>query len=56
MDDYLTVAEAAKLLKVSKDKVYELAKIPGFPSFPLGRSIRIIKADLFKWTASQAGQ
>ena len=53
--DFLTVQQAAMILQLSTDKVYELAKTPGFPSFTIGRTIRIIKDKLPEWAASQAG-
>lgn len=53
--EVLTVKETAQLLKISTDKVYELAKTPGFPAFPIGRSIRINKEELARWVSSQIG-
>ena len=54
--EVLTVKEAAAFLKISSDKVYELVHTPGFPSFPLGRSIRIEKEALTHWVAAQMGR
>ena len=54
--EVLTVKEAAAFLKISPDKVYELVKTAGFPSFPLGRSIRIEKEALSHWIAAQMGR
>jgi excisionase family DNA binding protein len=40
-DDYLTVNEVAKLLKISRWKVYELIRSRELDSFQLGRCRRI---------------
>jgi excisionase family DNA binding protein len=49
--DILTVLEAANLLRVGKNRMYEICKIDGFPRIVLGneRGIRIPKAALMRW-------
>lgn len=49
--DILTVIEAADLLRVGKNRMYEICKIEGFPKIVLGntRGIRIPKEALRKW-------
>ena len=49
MSDLLTVIEMSKLLKVSRSKAYSLTKQKGFPMIKIGKSIRIIKSELFNW-------
>lgn len=49
--DILTVLEAAAILRVGKNRMYELCKIEGFPKIVLGneRGIRIPKEALKRW-------
>jgi predicted phage-related endonuclease len=49
--DILTVIEAAQILRVGKNRMYELCKIEGFPKIILGseRGIRIPKQALIRW-------
>lgn len=49
MSDLLTVLDMAKLLKISRSKAYALTKQKDFPSVKIGKSIRIIKKELYKW-------
>lgn len=52
MDKYgetLTVDEAAKLLKVSKYTLYELARNPRFPCKRIGSRIIIPTRKFFQW-------
>lgn len=49
MSDLLTVLDMAKLLKISRSKAYDLTKKEGFPSIRIGKSVRIIKKELYKW-------
>ena len=39
----------AKLLKISRSKAYSLTKEKGFPIIKIGKSIRILKNELYKW-------
>lgn len=49
MSDLLTVLDMAKLLKISRSKAYALTKEKGFPTIKIGKSVRIIKKELYKW-------
>lgn len=49
MSDLLTVIDMAKLLKISRSKAYELTKEKDFPTIKIGKSIRIMKSELYKW-------
>lgn len=53
--DILTVKEAAQLLRVGKNRMYELCKIENFPRIILGcdRGIRIPKEALKNWIEDQ---
>ena len=52
--DTLTVDELANLLKVSKPVAYELANRDDFPSFKIGKSIRVSRQGLSEWILRQA--
>ena len=52
--DTLTVDELANLLKISKPVAYELANRDDFPSFKIGKSIRVSKQGLSEWILKQA--
>ena len=52
--DTLTVDELASLLKVSKPVAYELANRDDFPSFKIGKSIRVSRQGLSEWILRQA--
>ncbi len=49
MAEILTIPEISKLLKISRSKAYALTKEEGFPLIRIGKSIRVIKSELFKW-------
>ena len=49
----ITVDELASLLKVSKPVAYELANSEGFPSFRIGKAIRIDRYGLNEWISKQ---
>lgn len=49
MSDLLTVLDMAKLLKISRSKAYSLTKEENFPIIKIGKSIRIIKKELYTW-------
>ena len=49
MNDLLTVMEMAKLLKISRSKAYALTKEKDFPIIKIGKSIRVLKNELYKW-------
>lgn len=54
--DILTVKEAAKILRVGKNQMYEMCRIEGFPKIILGckRGIRIPKEALRNWVEARA--
>ena len=50
----LTVDEMAGLLRISRTKAYEVCRRSDFPGvIRLGRSIRIVKAQLIEWLKTQ---
>ena len=49
----ITVDELASLLKISKPVAYELANSEGFPSFRIGKNIRVDKRGLSDWMSKQ---
>lgn len=49
MSDLLTVLEMAKILKISRSKAYSLTKEKDFPIIKIGKSIRVVKNQLFKF-------
>ena len=52
--EILTVNELADLLKISKPIAYDLAARNDFPSFRIGKTIRIYKSELVKWIIEQS--
>lgn len=51
----LTVREAAKLLRISRNLAYELVAQGRLPSIYLGRRILIPRHGLERWIAQEAG-
>jgi len=53
--DILTVKEAAQLLRVGKNRMYEICRIEGFPKIIIGceKGIRIPKEAFKKWVNSR---
>lgn len=51
----VSAAEAARLLGVSRPKVYELLNRDDFPAFKLGSRTLISVDGLRQWVAKQAG-
>lgn len=51
--DYLTVKEAADLLKVSRRTLDLWKQRPDFPAIKIGGTIRIEKSQLIDWFNSQ---
>ena len=49
----VTMAEAARLLGVSRPTVYALAKTEGFPVVKLGGCTRVLVDDLKAWVREQ---
>jgi len=54
--DLLTVPEAAKLLRISRNLAYELVARDELPAVRLGRVIRIPRSLLDEWITSQVSQ
>mgnify|MGYP001254065096 CR=1 FL=1 len=52
--DLLTVPEAAKLLRISRNLAYELVARQQLPCVRLGRVIRVPRTSLDTWIADQA--
>lgn len=50
----LTVPEAATLLRISKNKAYELVRQRLLPAVHLGKNIRIPRQALERWIAEQS--
>ena len=50
----LTVADAAEILGINKNKMYELVKTPGFPVLYIGKCIRIPHDALMTWIYEQS--
>lgn len=45
----LTITDIQNILKISRSKAYSLLKLPDFPFFRIGKSIRIRKSDFEFW-------
>lgn len=45
-DEFLTAGDVARILKISRSKVYQLIKIREIPSFSIGRTVRVRRMDL----------
>lgn len=45
-DEFLTAGDVARVLKISRSKVYQLIKIREIPSFSIGRTVRVRRMDL----------
>ena len=52
----ISVSEAARLLGVSRPKVYQLMQQERLPSFKVGTRTLIPVADLQKWVAARTGK
>ena len=50
----LKVHEAAKVLRISKSKVYELARTESFPAIRIGTRVIIPRDKLIEWMNNQA--
>ncbi|MDP2674253.1 MAG: helix-turn-helix domain-containing protein [Dehalococcoidia bacterium] len=51
----LTVSEAARLLRISRNLAYELVARGELPAVRLGRVIRVPRHGLEQWIARQSG-
>lgn len=50
----LSIPEAAEILGVSSSKMYQIAKIKGFPTIQLGKRLRVSTKGLTRWIEEQA--
>ena len=50
----LKVEEAAKVLRISKSKVYDLARTESFPAVRIGKRVVIPRDKLIEWMNNQA--
>lgn len=50
----LTVRDLAVLLQIGRNNAYEMCHRPGFPSFRLGKQVRIPRDALMRWLEAQA--
>jgi excisionase family DNA binding protein len=53
VNDYLTAAEVAKLLRVSKPSVVAAVKRQGLPAVRVGRFWRFSRVDVEAWLSKQ---
>lgn len=53
-EELYTIPEVAKYLKMSKSKVYYLAKQGKLPAIHIGKNVRVRESDLNKWVEEQA--
>ncbi len=54
-DRVLTVDDLADELKVGRYAAYALCRRPGFPSFRVGKSVRISRHGLERWIETNLG-
>lgn len=48
-NEYITVLELAKMLKIGRSKAYKIVNIPSFPAIRIDKNIRINIFALNKW-------
>ena len=53
---FLTVEEAARLMKISKSTMYDWTHIDGFPALRVGNNIRISYAMFMEWVRENIGK
>ena len=51
----LTVPQAADMLQIGRDQVYNLCHVDGFPVIHFGRNVRINRAGLQDWLDKNNG-
>ncbi len=56
MERLLTAREVASLLRMTQNRLYELAKIGGIPCVRVGHRIRFSEAELMEWIRSGGTQ
>lgn len=55
-NEYITVLEFAKMLKIGRSKAYKLVKNPSFPAIRIDKNIRINLFELNKWLNNLSNQ
>ena len=45
-DEFMTAGEVAKMLKISKSQAYHMIRRREIPSFSIGKTVRVRRADL----------
>jgi excisionase family DNA binding protein len=53
MEGIMTIPEVAEYLKLSKSKVYDLAKRGQLPTIKIGKNVRVRESDLIQWIEKQ---
>lgn len=53
--EYLTLAEAARLLQVSPKTLWSLARAYHIPHFRVGKQYRFARTELLAWAKHQKG-
>lgn len=52
--DYLNIPEVAKLLRISRNRAYDIAASdPSFPAIRIGRRLIVSREDLRRWLNDQ---
>ncbi len=49
----LTVEDVAKIMKIGRNKAYEIFNIKGFPAFKVGRLLMVTEPDFKEWINKQ---
>ena len=52
----ISVMEAAKIIGVGRNVMYNLIKQPGFPCVKIGRSYKVRKSGLEEWLKDHEGK
>lgn len=52
----LTVDEVTKILRVSRQTIYNLCKLGKLPHFKVGTKLRFHKSDIIKLTSTNQGE
>ena len=52
----LTVDDISRIMKIGRSKAYQVFKMIDFPSFYVGRLLRVHESDFIKWLNEQTNQ
>lgn len=52
----LTVNDIARIMKIGRNKAYEVFNMRDFPSFSIGRLLRVYESDFIRWLNEQTKQ